>query len=62
MRVPSPRTPVKIALCNYSTLNQNKAALEEGEICYAQDSDYIYVLEISTLVKIIDLTTRVDID
>ena len=61
MGVPSPRTPVKIARGNYSTLDQNKAAIEEGEICYAQDSDSLYVLESGTLVKISDITTKVNI-
>jgi len=49
MGVPSPRTPVRIARGTKSVLETNKAALDEGEICYATDENTIYVKEGSSL-------------
>ena len=49
MGVPSPRTPVRIARGTKSVLETNKAALDEGEICYATDENTIYVKEGSNL-------------
>ena len=49
MGVPSPRTPVRVARGTYSVLNTNKAALDEGEICYATDENRLYVKEGSSL-------------
>ena len=49
MGVPSPRTPVRIARGTKSVLTTNKAALEEGEICYATDENRCYVKEGSDL-------------
>mgnify|MGYP003132271424 CR=1 FL=1 len=50
MGVPSPRTPVRVARGTYSVLNTNKAALEEGEVCYATDENSLYVKEGNDLI------------
>ena len=52
MGVPSPRTPVRIARGTKSVLETNKAAIEEGEICYATDENMCYVKEGSNLVQV----------
>ena len=45
MGVPSPRTPIRVARGTKSVLETNKAALEEGEICFATDENTIFVKE-----------------
>ena len=45
MGVPSPRTPVRVARGTKSVLETNKAALEEGEVCFATDTDALYIKE-----------------
>ena len=50
MGVPSPRTPIRVARGTYSVLNTNKAALQEGEVCYATDENSLYVKEGSDLI------------
>ena len=49
MGVPSPRTPIRVARGTKSVLETNKAALEEGEICFATDENTIFVKEGSDL-------------
>ena len=49
MGVPSPRTPVRVARGTKSVLETNKAALEEGEGCYATDENKLYVKEGSNI-------------
>ena len=51
MGVPSPRTPVRVARGTKSVLETNKAALEEGEVCYATDENTLYVKEGSNIEK-----------
>ena len=51
MGVPSPRTPVRIARGTYSVLDTNKASLEEGEVCYATDTDSLYIKEGGSLIQ-----------
>ena len=64
MGVPSPRTPVRVARGTYTVLNSNKAALEEGEVCYATDEDSLYIKEGSNLIqtKAQADTTRLPLD
>jgi len=45
MPVPSYRVPVKIARGTYANLSANVGSLEEGEICYANDENALYVVE-----------------
>ena len=52
MGVPSPRTPVRVARGTKSVLETNKAALEEGEVCYATDENKLYVKEGSNIESI----------
>jgi hypothetical protein len=49
--VPSPRTPILPARGNKSDLLSNIGSLQEGEICYAQDEDALYVKEGGVLVR-----------
>ena len=51
MGVPSPRTPIRVARGTKSVLETNKAALEEGEVCYATDENSLYVKEGSDLIQ-----------
>ncbi len=51
MGVPSPRTPVRVARGTKSVLETNKAALEEGEVCYATDENSLYVKEGNDLIQ-----------
>jgi len=51
MPVPSYRVPVKVARGTYSNLSSNVGSLEEGEICYANDENAIYVIEGGALTK-----------
>lgn len=50
MPTPTNRTPVRIARGTYSDLNTSIADIQEGEICYAQDEDKLYVKESGSLV------------
>lgn len=45
MPTPSIRNPIRPARGNYSDLVANIADLHEGELCYAEDQDLLYVLE-----------------
>jgi len=45
MPVPSYRVPVKLARGTYDNLAAALASLEEGEICYANDQNSLYVVE-----------------
>ena len=45
MPVPSYRVPVKVARGTYANLLANVASLEEGEVCYANDQNALYVVE-----------------
>ena len=62
MGVPSPRTPVRIARGTKSVLETNKAALEEGEVCYATDENALYVKEGSNLESTDTTLTLLDED
>ena len=52
MPPPSTRTPVRIARGSYSNLNSSISDLGDGEICYAEDQDKLYVKEGSSLVSL----------
>jgi len=45
MTTPSPRDPIRIARGLYADLLASLADLKEGEICFAQDQDTLYVKE-----------------
>lgn len=45
MTTPSPRNPIRIARGNYADLVASLSDLKEGEICFAQDQDKLYVKE-----------------
>lgn len=45
MTTPAPRNPVRIARGLYADLAASLADLKEGEICFAQDQDTLYVKE-----------------
>lgn len=49
MTTPSPRNPVRIARGLYVDLVASLADLKEGEICFAQDQDTLYVKENNVL-------------
>jgi hypothetical protein len=51
MPVPNPRTPICIARGRLADLQAQIAALQEGELCYASDSDSLYVKEAGVLVR-----------
>ena len=52
MPVPSNRVPVRVARGTYANLNAQVASLAEGEVCYATDEDYLYVVEGGALVSV----------
>ena len=45
MTTPSPRNPIRIARGLYADLLASLVDLKEGEICFAQDQDSLYVKE-----------------
>jgi microcystin-dependent protein len=47
MSVPSPRTPIRLVRGAYQTLVNDLLNLAEGELCWAEDENRLYVLEIS---------------
>jgi hypothetical protein len=52
MTTPSPRNPIRIARGLYADLLASLADLKEGEICYAQDQNSLYVIEGGALTPI----------
>lgn len=52
MTTPSPRNPIRIARGLYADLAASLADLEEGEICFAQDQDTLYVKEDGVLTQV----------
>ena len=52
MPVPSNRVPVRVARGTYANLNAQVASLAEGEVCYATDQDFLYVVEGGVLVSV----------
>lgn len=53
MPTPTNRTPLRVARGTYSNLNGSVADIQEGEICYANDQDKLYVKESGSLVATI---------
>lgn len=51
MPVPANRTPIRIARGNLADLQANIAALEDGEACWAIDTNGLYVVEQTAGVK-----------
>ena len=51
MPTPSTRTPVRVARGTYSNLNSSISDLQEGEVCYANDENKLYVKEGSSLIE-----------
>lgn len=50
MTTPSPRNPIRIARGSYADLLASIDDLKEGEVCFAKDTNTLYVKEAGTLV------------